>query len=212
MKVLSLSGKMAIGKTTLANIVSSRVDDQTLVKYNFGDLLKRECADVFGFDLGLAYSQPGKNTKIFHPDLPKGQMVVREILQWWGSDVRRKQNKDYWVCEMERFCSMVNADILVIDDVRFPNEADFGKEKGMLARIHPHEKWQPGPYANHISETALDSYTNWDLEITPHFGKQEQAGLYIYNCFENFVNVPESRELCGNCFESSYSPGCELRG
>ncbi|MFW5872263.1 MAG: hypothetical protein ACOCUT_04075, partial [bacterium] len=187
MSVLSLSGKIGVGKTSVADFVTPKfAENITVGRYGFGDLLKRECSQNFDFDLSLAYSQSGKNTIIKHPDLPKGQMSIREILQWWGTDIRREQNEDYWVLEMERFYSEFQGDLLIIDDVRFPNEADFGKNSGFLVRIHPYDGWIPGPYASHESETALDNYRDWDLEIKPDFGKLEIASDFIFDLSKRF--------------------------
>lgn len=46
---------------------------------------------------------------------------VRSLLQWWGTELRRSQNENYWI-------NMLKSTIqypAVITDIRFPNEALF---------------------------------------------------------------------------------------
>jgi len=60
----------------------------------------------------------------------------RKLLQWYGTDVRRKQNKDYWVSKLLEDVLYSNNDglngkvipINIITDVRFENEYSVIKE------------------------------------------------------------------------------------
>ena len=55
------------------------------------------------------------------------------------------------------------------------NEANqIKKLGGLLIRIEPHDKWDPGIYWNHPSETDLDEYADFDLIIHPKFGEIEK--------------------------------------
>jgi hypothetical protein len=58
---------------------------------------------------------------------------------------------------------------VIIDDIRFPNEADFvWSFRGLLIRIDPYDGWKG--HNDHESETALDDYGNWGLTAAPSYG------------------------------------------
>jgi len=172
--VLGISGKIHTGKTALSELVTDMLTDYgiSVARVSFGSLLKEEASKRFGFPIQYCYCAAGKERVIFHPDLPSQSMTVREILQWWGTDVRRAENPAYWVHAMEMHRFMIDADVIIIDDVRFPNEADWvlHSQGGMLVRLFPYDGWIPGPYAEHVSETALDRY-KFSTTIAPEYGE-----------------------------------------
>jgi hypothetical protein len=94
--------------------------------------------------------------------------------------MRRDADPDYWVKAMRLdLCSLVGRDTIIIDDVRYPNEAALIHERGGLTvRLNPYPSWQPGPDAGHASETALDSH-EFDLEYTPSFDGLHGVALDI---------------------------------
>lgn len=181
-KVIGLSAKMGCGKTTLGDMILERVRGERVA---FGDLLKHECADYFGFPVELCYSQDGKMreidsidcTKPFPPLRHDRGPTVRELLQWYGTDYRRKQDPEYWThamrMKLERI-SMHHVDdyyTVLIDDVRFPNEAQVCLDYGVVYRLEPFNGWIAGEHAGHVSETALDDYQQFTAVFRPEFGK-----------------------------------------
>ena len=86
-------------------------------------------------------------------------MTVREFLQKLGTAVRKEIDPDFWVKALFNTYHKGN---VIIADVRFPNEAEAIKERGgILIRIE-----RPGAGAGeHVSETALDDYTGWNIII-----------------------------------------------
>lgn len=86
--------------------------------------------------------------------IPKGFMTAREVLQTVGTEIFRKMYSDVWVEANLRLIAKENKQIAIIDDVRFPNEADALKEHTLIRLCR-------APYADsdfHASETALDDY------------------------------------------------------
>ncbi len=83
----------------------------------------------------------------------KGPMTAREVMQIFGTDVMRTFfNFDIWA--EAPFAKKWNEDIVIIDDCRFPNEADIAlKNNAILIRLlrNPLED-------THVSEMALDDY------------------------------------------------------
>ena len=122
--------------------------------------------------LGAAFYKAFANPdKLGRNRAPK--VSVRELLQFYGGNRVQVADKNYWVGAVANALSDLYAPpqepMAIIDDVRFPNEANFVKDNdGILIRIEPYDVWEPGPYAQHISETALDDYAQWAL-VTGNF-------------------------------------------
>ncbi len=174
--IIGLSGKIGTGKTTAAEIMLQRgLVGRVLA---FGDPVKEEVAQRFGFNLDLCYG--AKDEIILHQDLPGGAMSVRRILQWWGTDVRRAEDPLYWVKRMEAWLKGMDAKRVVLHDVRFREEALWIREVGgRLYRIRPHEEWKPGQEARHRSETDLDDWEDWDGAIQPPFGQLDLVAQLV---------------------------------
>jgi hypothetical protein len=113
----------------------------------FADALKAHCRVAFGMRA---------------KDAPLLQMV--------GTDLYRRQHANLWV-EVLHYTALESREpIILIPDVRFPNEAGFIKANGgvmvKVTRTTPSGIYiAPDRDPNHPSETALDTYTEWDAEI-----------------------------------------------
>lgn len=148
MKVILISGKAQNGKDTTASILKQTLvdnGDRVLITHYAG-LLKYICTNYFGWD--------GKKDD-------KG----RQMLQYVGTDVIRKQNPTLWV----DFVAMIlkyfkgNWDYVIIPDCRFPNEITRMIEAGfdtIHLRVHRPNFESPltQEQQNHPSETALDDF------------------------------------------------------
>lgn len=148
MKVILISGKAQNGKDTTASILKQTLvdnGDRVLITH-YADLLKYICTNYFGWD--------GKKDD-------KG----RQMLQYVGTDVIRKQNPTLWV----DFVAMIlkyfkgNWDYVIIPDCRFPNEITRMIEAGfdtIHLRVHRPNFESPltQEQQNHPSETALDDF------------------------------------------------------
>jgi hypothetical protein len=182
--VIGIAGKAGCGKTTLAGELCACLPEGW-TRFGFADALKTEVAREFGFPLRYCYTLAGKATEV---DTPYGRMTVRQLLQHHGTDVVRKTDPDHWVHEMERTFAL-DLDIwehgdprggLIVDDVRFPNEADWILDQGgHLVYLMPYPGWKPGPHADHESETALDGYHRFSECLMPGFGKIGEAADMI---------------------------------
>lgn len=146
MKVILISGKAQNGKDTTAEILRSQLkaDGNRVLITHYADLLKFICRNYFGWD--------GKKDD-----------AGRQMLQYVGTDVIRKQNPTLWV----DFVSMIlkyfyeNWDYVIIPDCRFPNEvttmADSGFETIHIRVVRENfENPLTKEQQMHPSETALD--------------------------------------------------------
>jgi len=135
--IIGLSGKMRAGKSVTAAALAEK---HGFVQLSFADSLKREVIGM-GFDVDAV--------RVTKPE------PIRKLLQAYGQ-ARRWQDPNYWIDSVGRSIKLCKPNtIFIIDDVRFPNEAAFVEEMGVLIRLE-----RPG-YDNldtDESETALDDY------------------------------------------------------
>lgn len=184
--LIGFSGKMGTGKTTLATMVEQmlhNINFYDVAKISFGDAVRQEVSERYGFPIGLCYSQQGKQTELNIKNIPSGllparvridgePLTVRDAMQFYATEIVRSLDEDYWI---RKLAKIVLDDenpvrLFLIDDVRFPNEYKFVRRHGVCYSIAPYNGWQPGKYANHPSETGLDGY-EFDHIFRPEYGQ-----------------------------------------
>lgn len=172
--IIGISGKIGSGKSTLAKILVEALGPGWL-RMSLGDELKKEAAELFGFDIRLAYTPDGKNSVLVNIDTFIGgiqpSMTIREILQYWGTDVRRKEDPNYWVKKLA--AAIPAGKNVVVDDIRFRTEAEFILGMGgKLFRLDRYPGYQPpAAGSEHQSETELDEYSGFHQTFAPRFGE-----------------------------------------
>lgn len=162
MKIILLSGKAESGKTTAANIIKKALEQQgeRVAITPYGQLVKDLCKMLYGWN--------GQKDE-----------AGRQLLQYIGTDVIRKERPNYWVDHIIDLASILydEFDTFIVDDCRFPNEIE--KWEYFVERMTICKEWysryygvfwiridRPN-YENHLtpeqrlhpSETALDHYT-----------------------------------------------------
>ena len=211
--LIGISGKIGCGKSTLSSMLAERLGWRVM---SFGGLLKDEVASVFQFPREWCDTPEGKRRKVqVPPDLHRtgapGSATVRQLLQYWGTDVCRAKDPDYWtrlLAERLELGSALCAKVghpsgSIVDDVRFPNEARMILGRGgILIRLDPYPGWEAGPGAEHASETALDEWGQWTVRLAPMLG---ELGL-VAGVVTHMVTVDaELKVLIGTI------PGAEIR-
>jgi hypothetical protein len=102
-----------------------------------------------------------------------GPMSVREVLQYWGTEVFRKAYHNVWADACIRAIRKDGCEFAVITDCRFPNEVDVAKaEGGKVIRLT--RNIFPGDA--HASETALD-IDRYDWSNFDHVIYNEDIGI-----------------------------------
>lgn len=157
MTVIGVSGKKRSGTDTFFQMLEQH-SDVPVYRLAFADTLKNEIYERILEPDGLSRS-------MLDNDETKEQF--RLLLQWWGTEYRRRLFRDdYWLTKLsEQLEQYKDQDVIVvITDVRFPNEFKFIKSiGGFMVRVS-----RPGlPNANdaHPSEVALDDEKGFDTFI-----------------------------------------------
>ena len=93
---------------------------------------------------------------------------IRALLQAYGQ-ARRHQDENYWLSRLSHWVDESKFDIVIIDDVRFPNEADWVRTMGgSILRLECPDKPE---VSDDLSETALDDYPFVDYYVTANKGQ-----------------------------------------
>jgi deoxynucleotide monophosphate kinase-like protein len=181
--LIGFGHKARQGKNTAALAVLEACPIESHARlYAYADALRAEVKKAirqFGCvaDLISSFKEAGVMPEWVVPELGK----QRTLLQWWGTDYRRTQDQDYWVKRLSETFRVLQPDIALVTDVRFPNEADAIKRAGgYLVRVVRRGKPDIDVPA-HPSEQALDGYKDWDFTLTastvPEL-KQKAQDLY----------------------------------
>lgn len=186
-RFITLAGRKQVGKDTSARMIENLVYNAhgEAVKVHiahFADALKEACTAIFGIPRSDMESETGKKklTDVLWPNATEEgyfafgtgantlnpaagtPMTVREVLQFVGTELFRTQiDPDIWVKSIFRR-QYSPSDIVVIADCRFPNEANYARERGLLVGIHRKTGLEGD---THVSETALDGYQSYHMTI-----------------------------------------------
>ncbi len=125
---------------------------------------------------------------------PAGLMTARQILQEVGTGIGRQLDHSLWTTATFSAIRRDAPDVAVIDDCRFPEEADGGwKEGGVVIRL---ERAPLRGQDQHASETSLDKYDKY-LGRIPDSGVIESCRALMRLLRANSIieRVPADAEL-----------------
>lgn len=172
MIIIGISGKMGTGKNYISdnyivphfiNYYQKQNPDKILVPY------------YYSFGTGVKIELYGRNKSLNFHNLFIDKKDTRNIIREYATNIKKNFDDDIWIREIDlqmqiqtKQLSLLNnkyIPLFIIQDVRFPNEYTFIKNKTsdhLLIRIEAfdrnyirikHENIDP----NHISEIALDN-------------------------------------------------------
>jgi hypothetical protein len=172
-QIIGVSGHIGSGKDAFAEILAT-ISNVPVERHAFADKVRDVTELMVGYKMSLThpsgypfyndvynYTQDGKNVY-----LPLWNKTIGQCLQLIGTELFRDNfDSDTWVKALfsttGKKC-VENGHILIIPDVRFPNEADAILERGgIVIRLEGDPlgiRKKSKRDLNHISETALDSY------------------------------------------------------
>lgn len=189
--IIGLVAKKGFGKTTASNILKKHWGDEMVqinfkdgliaeLKQNFPDLLReieeQEFINRFArCDMSLKYG-----IDLFAEKPP----LIRALMQNYGTEVRRRDNPNYWVNKWIDKAMLINRNI-VVDDVRFNNEAEAVKVgSGILIRLNRTDLQSTD---THQSETEQDNI-KCDYEITLGANEQDKLEEELLRIIKNHGN------------------------
>ena len=150
MKWIGLTGRAGSGKDHTFTELKAMLPE--LKRVSFADGLRHDIEDAMQQEhLQVLWDKP----------LPDS---VRRLLQWWGTEYRRAENKNYWVnlAEGEAARTVALGGTPVFTDVRFPNEAEMIRDNGGIivrvsAPLLTRERRLGTLPPEHASEVEMDS-------------------------------------------------------
>lgn len=166
--IIGLIGKKGSGKTTASKRFVDHYDfklvpfkDQLIkeMKKNFPDTI-RELTRVYNLSVDELFTQKPP--------------IMRALLQNYGTEVRRGDSTDYWISKWEETVRTYHEfEDVVVDDVRFINEAETIKSLGGVLVYIALEGQELTD--KHVSETEMDQIP-FEYMITASRG--DIGGIY----------------------------------
>ena len=164
--VIGIHGTLGSGKDTLCNILmqsfATHISSSRIYRKAHADTLKQIVSLLTGVELKWLYTEEGKNA--FCPEF---NMTYGQMLQQLGTNVLRSWDPDVWIKSL--YAGYDESKILIVPDVRFPNEAQVVRDKkGILIKITGDPvgaNANSNRDKNHPSETAMNVWTDWDYVV-----------------------------------------------
>jgi hypothetical protein len=184
--IIAFAGRKQSGKTTCAEAVASRYLGSSSTGdariYSFADPLKKDiCMNILGLTYDQCYGSDDNKNELTNNYWDDKQLTAREVMQFVGTDVFRKMQKNVWAGATINKIMKEQPQLALIADCRFPNEVEAVKSAGGLVI-----KLNRNPYnSDHSSETALDAnnynYNNFDLVVSNEYMNILQQLNFIYS-------------------------------
>ncbi len=209
MVILGFGNKARNGKDTAAVGVQQFcvLNKMPCVRVGFADALKNEVTAAMakhngdvemlianGPEPGVLFPEYVKadpNPDMTDPFLPYGKHSG--ILQWWGTEYRRRWNPDYWTDKYRIAISKFDC-VVVTPDMRFVNEAiaitELGGATINVRRLNEDgtqylDKSRP---AGHQSEIELDGW-NFDYRIIAKSGQTSLVQAYAVEILKHQLRL-----------------------
>lgn len=182
--IIGFTGKKQSGKTTACNALRERYDVR---QSNFKDALIKELKEKFPDLLEHIRSKTFVTEGVATLDLlfQEKPPLIRTLMQNYGTEVRRGDDPDYWVMQWKMaLVDLLKEDetIIVVDDVRFKNEAEAVRAYGgIIIRLNRTDMESTD---GHVSETEQDTITA-DYTIETGAGMQDELARKLYEIVES---------------------------
>jgi dephospho-CoA kinase len=202
--LLAVSGKLASGKDSVAEAAVAALGHPDAVHQYYADAMKNEVDQAIAIIVGSKNADDAVQRIVDEQGVPFDQArqvtgwllqaleenpavhartrtkIMRDVLQVWGTEIRRAQDPDYWVKKTLRGAITAAAEgrSVYITDARFPNEVVYAQALGFFvarieitpetqaARLAARDALPPSPQAlGHASERALDDFAGFDVVI-----------------------------------------------
>lgn len=147
---------------------ATMVQEPSIIVDSFARPVKEICTDILGVPQSSVYGSDAEknqltdycwdkipeNIKLKFSDRKSGKISAREIMQIIGTDIFREYfSNDIWVNALIKRSENSDAELLIVDDLRFNSEAKILMQKNAMF-IHLQRMWGMG--GSHASENGLD--------------------------------------------------------
>ena len=184
--LVGISGKRGSGKSTLAGLLANIFNDDGVEIRPLARPLKAIARDLFGVPESALYGDDEAKQALTHirqahmshwcrvceiedsgpavADIEGDRfLTARELLQQLGTEVFRRIDARCWINSLRADWRRSTAAYMIVDDVRFADEADFIRyQGGVMIRL---TRGQDAAADAHASERGLDDYPHFDLVI-----------------------------------------------
>lgn len=173
--IIGLHGPIGVGKDTVAGCM---VRLHGYARIGFADALRREVARAFpGMALDDTLDRATKERpswrihdcadpgfrRLMRDRRPDAPWSPRDIMRLWGTEYRRCEDPQYWITRWAEAAS--NHGRVVVNDVRFPNEAAAIREAGGL--IIGLARSGVSRRVEHASDEPLECDEAWNISGDP---------------------------------------------
>lgn len=181
MIIVGIGHKSRQGKDEFANFLTTYLRVHTrnkrISKSGFADVLKHTCHNIYGW----AGAQDPEHYERYSDDRKRELQYFdppKNIVDLWiefGNHCRQF-DENIWINALLRG---TKADVLIIKDVRFPNETKAIKEHGgLLVKVtRPGYDGLPS-----VSDNALNDFEGWDTYV-----QNDRDLKHLYNLAEIFA-------------------------
>ena len=206
--IIGFVGLIGSGKDTCADTL---VSEGGFKRVSFATTLKDAVSSIFGWDREALEGQTDESRQWreevdewWSEKLGIPELTPRWVLQYWGTDVLRKNfHDDIWIASLENRLLQMKQDA-VISDVRFPNEIKMIKRlRGQVFRIKrgPDPEWWDTAVAQ--NSRAQQSKNSKNLVMTDkmkdqypevHSSEYAWAGEKVDGVIENDGSIEDLQQ------------------
>lgn len=146
-RLVGLHGPIGAGKSTLARMLATALTSHGLkvARYSFSTPIKTLMNALFDWDDRHSF---GALKEVIDP---VWGVSPRHVYRHFGTEFGRALIQDLWL--RKAYQQVGRQDVLIIDDVRFPNEAQWIRDNGLL--IHVIRANRNNPLPVHESDRPL---------------------------------------------------------
>jgi len=191
--IILISGKLQSGKNSFADICMEYLKSKLNVSFDFfAKELKERCKEDFSelisFINKLCESFPDNiKEQLYTEDenwFENKNQLTRILLQIYGTEIfRNRVDVDYWAKQVVANINESNSDVIFITDVRFPSEIkalyDFKKDYNIITIRINRDLDREQSFNQHISETALDDFEQYDYVFSNNGTYEELEDIAI---------------------------------